>query len=147
MQVRINNLYRIISDNIFCFYLFLPAGFNINLLRNFRIRLQDNILYIENYLRDIFQNSLHGGKFMISTFYFYSGDCCALNRRKQNPPQRIAKSNTIPSFERFGDKLAVIRCIRILLNNNLLGKLKISPFYPHIFTSSPKQHYQTKIQS
>ena len=67
---------------------------------------------------------------MHHSFNFHASNCCAFQRRKQDPAYRISNRMTVPFLEWFGHKLTISVAATLFITDKFSWHLEI--FKPHI---------------
>ncbi|MEI3002368.1 MAG: hypothetical protein V8T86_15975 [Victivallis sp.] len=81
---------------------------NLERLRPVGVKIQPDALQIQHDLRDILEHVVQRVEFMLRAVNAHRADRRSLQRREQNPPQRISERMTVSALKRRRDELGVI---------------------------------------
>jgi hypothetical protein len=76
-------------------------------LRISRVRLEQNLLEIQDDIGDVLDHSINGGEFVHRPINLNGADSGAFQRGKQHAPERVANGIAVTGLKRLGNKLGV----------------------------------------
>ena len=112
MKVRIENLDLAVCLDVAGGDFTFAGGVDEDGLRALAVQSGNDLLYIQNDLRNVFLDAGNRGELVLHTRDLDRGRGCAGQGGKKNPAQRVAEGGAVASFQRFDDIFAVGAILR-----------------------------------